>query len=143
MCKESLEVGSFFLALQSTVWEITHSTRKALFVLGTNKNPVRPKFKPKNNPTSAKFSDCNQVHQCCRLLAEAAVDVDETGHGQDNKHPTGVGCVRVPGEKTLEICDQKVIKYCERERKKNPGTERKRLLCLTILSVICCKSLPL
>lgn len=94
MCKQSLEVGSFFSALPARVWG---SAQAFLSVLGMNKNTIRPKFKPSNNPTSAKFSDCNQVRQPCRLLGEAAVEVEETGHGQDNKRSAGVGCVRVLG----------------------------------------------
>lgn len=82
-----------------------------LFVFSLNKNTTRPTFKPSNNPTSAKFSDCNQVHQSCRLLKEAAVQVEETEHGQDNKRSAGIACVWVPGGETVDICDQKVIKY--------------------------------
>lgn len=35
------------------------------------------------------FLIANQVHRPCRLLEEAAVEVEETGHGQDNKRSAG------------------------------------------------------
>lgn len=85
-------------------------------MLETNKNTIRTIPKPDNNPTSAKFSDCNQVRQSCRLLEEAAVEVGQTGHGQDNKRSAGTWLCLQCG-KTLNVCDHKVIKYCERKKK--------------------------
>lgn len=47
----------------------------------------------------------------------AAVEVEETGHGQDNKRSAGDWLCLKCG-KTLDVCDHKVIKYCERLVKK-------------------------
>ena len=67
------------------------STGKVLLVIVNKKQKVSRDLdlKQSNNPTSAKFSDCNQVRRSCRLLGEAAVDVGETGQGQDNKRSAG------------------------------------------------------
>lgn len=81
----------FFWALPAKLSGL--STGKVWLVIGNKKQklPRDLDLKQSNNPTSAKFSDCNQVRRSCRLLGEAAVDVGETGHGQDNKRSAGGG----------------------------------------------------
>lgn len=128
MCKESLEVGSFFFfflfpALPAKLSGL--STGKVWLVIG-NKNEKLPwdlDLKQSNNPTSAKFSDCNQVRRSCRLLGEAAVDVGETGHGQDNKRSAGgvgVGLCVEWGEDARRLwpqSDKTLWDLCEKESK--------------------------
>lgn len=82
--KSPLKLDLFSLALPESI-----------FVLGTNKNTIRPKFKPSNNPTSAKFSDATRSISLADSWKELQWRWKRLGHGQDNKRFAGVGCVRV------------------------------------------------
>lgn len=89
-----LDLYFFFQPYWQRLEESAHA--QILFVFPLNKNTLRPAFNLNSNPTSAKFSDCNQVRRSCRLRKEAAVQVGEIGRGQDNKRSAGAVCVRVP-----------------------------------------------
>lgn len=98
MCKESLEVGSFFFLALPTVWESSQAKHYSCWE--QTKIPSDLKQKPSNNPTSAKFSDCNQVRQSYRLLEEAAVvEVEETGRDRTTNALQGLVVSECPGGK--------------------------------------------
>lgn len=121
--KSPLKLDFFFP--DPTSWGLG-DLRQNINVLGTNKNAIRSKFKPSNNPTSAKFSDCNQVPQSCRLLVEATSggEGDWTWTGQQTLC-RGWLCKSAWGGKTLDVCDHKVIRYCERLVQKSSNRDKK------------------
>lgn len=124
MCKESLEVGFLFFypTLPDKIGGISTS------IIGV-RMPSELKLNRTIIQLQLSFLIATGSVSCADSLGEAAVEVKKTGHGQDNKRSAGgrgLVVLKCPeGGKTLDFCDHKTIKYCERLVRKSINRDKK------------------
>lgn len=89
MCKESLEVG--FLALLTNNWESTQAKRH--LCQEQRKLPTTRNLNQATIQLQLSFLIATRSVGVARSWEELQWEVEETGHGQDNKRSAVVGCV--------------------------------------------------
>lgn len=107
MCKESLEVG-FFLALLTKNWDSTQAKHR--LCQGQRKLPTTLNLNQATIQLQLSFLIATRSVGVAGSGGGAAVEVEETGHGQDNKRSAVVGCVyRVERRSTFVTTKCKIV----------------------------------